>query len=538
MSVPALSHGSDANTASLFVTTISVQCPSNAILRVSNITLEIFNEIRFNKSDLALSDVKYTCVSCSDNTYSLSAGHFEHRTPSLVSQELLDRRSSQVRNVMVYSNPSLVLTDVKCFPCPFGRHCKGGIRATWNMWGMRVADQIIFYRCANEYCCDKAVCSSYDYCTTYRNGTLCGRCLRGFSEALFSTTCIVNSKCKDYWFLPLCFCHSFIYALFLLFQTNIKSLIFGATTGKNQGLFHMMKTKCTADKQSKRQPEQTTDAMPGTPPVDDATSVSSQMDSSRHVEGGIFLTILFYYFQDAALVIAASSLEELEAPTITTIKTILAGLFRFQLDVLHMAKHTCPIPNMTPILKVLLKFLFVPSVFLFLIAIKALAHYKVRQTNCHDKWKSLSAKASVALMLAILFSHQKLALSTFTLLNCVPVGKDSVLYLDGTVVCMQTWQVALIMYTTLCVVPFSLFIAIAPSYLLSNTLPTAAFFIGCFLPLPVLLYLFTITHLPKRKKSASQETNSKDAPNLIYLLLQGPYKETRIKIGSRNVNIC
>ena len=304
----------------------------------------------------------------------------------------------------------------------------------------------------------------------------------------------------------------------------------------------MLKTKCTADEQSNRQQEHTTDAMPRVPPVDDATSVSSQdaeaMDSSRHVEGGIFLTILFYYFQDAALVIATSSLEEPEAPTITTIKTILAGLFRFQLDVLHMAKHICPIPNMTPILKVLLKLLFVPSVFLFLIGINALAHYKSRQKNCHDKWKSLAAKASVALMLAILFSHQKLALSTFTLLYCVPVGNDSVLYLDGTVACMQTWQVALVMYTTLCVVPFSLYIAIAPSYLLSNSLTTPVFFIGCILPLPVLFYLFTITYLPKRKKSASQETNPKDAPNLVYLLLQGSYKETRIKIGSRKVNIC
>ena len=103
---------------------------------------------------------------------------------------------------------------------------------------------------------------------------------------------------------------------------------------------------------------------------------------------------------------------------------------------------------------------------------------------------------------------------------------------------MQTWQVALMMYTTLCVVPFSLYIAIAPSYLLSNTLPTSVFYIGCFLPLPVLFYLFTINNLLKRKMPASRETNSKDGPNLVYMLLQGPYKETRITIGSRGVDIC
>ena len=325
MSVPSLSHGSDANTASLFISDISVQCPPNAVLRASNITLEIFNKVRFNKSDLAFSDIKYTCVSCSDNTYSLSAGYFEHRTPSLVSLALYNYKNSHIHNAMVYSNPSLTLTEVKCLPCPFGGRCIGGIRATWNMWGMKVEDQIIFYRCPTGYCCDKAVCSSHYYCKKYRRGTLCGRCKQGFSEALFSTTCTVNSKCKDYWFLALCFCLSFIYALFLLFQTNIKSTIFGATTEKNQGLQDILKTKCTVGEQLKRQQEQTTDAMSSSPAAeDDATSVSSQdteaNDSSRHVEGGIFLTILFYYFQDAALVIAASSLEEPEPPTITTIK--------------------------------------------------------------------------------------------------------------------------------------------------------------------------------------------------------------------------
>ena len=152
MSVPALTHGSDANMESVFISNISVQCPTNAVLRPSNITLDIYDFIRFNKSDMALAVVKYTCESCSDNPYSLSAGYSEHKTPFLLSLALSDHKNLGVHNVMVYLNSSLTLTDVKCFPCPFGGRCEGGIRATWNMLKGLKLDQEASTFAGAEFC--------------------------------------------------------------------------------------------------------------------------------------------------------------------------------------------------------------------------------------------------------------------------------------------------------------------------------------------------------------------------------------------------
>ena len=185
------------------------------------------------------------------------AGYFEHIAPSGPVDDQHLEASTPIRySFVVNSDPHLALTDVHCFDCPFGGYCNDGIQTTRNKWGVRNATQVIFYRCPAGYCCGTAVCSPYDYCMTSRQGTLCGRCKHGYSEALFSTICIANHMCKDYWFLSLCFFLAFIYALFLLFQTNIKNLIFGPSTRESQSLVSILKARCLTRVQSKEKLQQ------------------------------------------------------------------------------------------------------------------------------------------------------------------------------------------------------------------------------------------------------------------------------------------
>ena len=53
MLVPAVSHGSDANSESLFISNISIQCPVNAMLLASNISLEIFKKVSIKLTSIS-----------------------------------------------------------------------------------------------------------------------------------------------------------------------------------------------------------------------------------------------------------------------------------------------------------------------------------------------------------------------------------------------------------------------------------------------------------------------------------------------------
>jgi len=63
-------------------------------------------------------------------------------------------------------------------------------------------------------------------------------------------------------------------------------------------------------------------------------------------------------------------------------------------------------------------------------------------------------KLSTGFVLALLFTYQKLATTSFTLLNCVPVGNRTVLFVQGTIECYQTWQMAVAIYAATCITPF------------------------------------------------------------------------------------
>ena len=73
--------------------------------------------------------------------------------------------------------------------------------------------------------------------------------------------------------------------------------------------------------------------------------------------------------------------------------------------------------------------------------------------------ETLKGKVSVAIMFTIFFSYQKLASSTFAVVYCVPLEEEKVFFLDGTVKCVQNWQVVTLFCIFLCIVPFGFYIS-------------------------------------------------------------------------------
>ena len=68
-----------------------------------------------------------------------------------------------------------------------------------------------------------------DSCASRREGRLCGRCRPGYSEAWFSTLCVPNENCGPLWLYALTTTLGVMYALFLMFQADVKKFIFSGS---------------------------------------------------------------------------------------------------------------------------------------------------------------------------------------------------------------------------------------------------------------------------------------------------------------------
>ncbi len=240
-------------------------------------------------------------------------------------------------------------------------------------------------------------------------------------------------------------------------------------------------------------------------------------------EGGVFLILLFYYFQDASLVKFQPVYQDPEPTWEKTLRQILGGIFKFRLDVLHLAKSICVFPGTLPFDKVLVKLLFSPFVLIIIVAIYNIAGH-LERTRVSKKWAKIKNNAALAIMLAMLFSYQKLASSMFSLVHCVPVFEDMVLKIDGNVKCFTLSQIVIFVYLFLCIIPFSFYICFAPNYLKKKSVSLPEFYLGCMFPFPVSLFWLVRAVCTKRKQP-TVDASRDESTAVVYNLLQGPYRE-------------
>ncbi len=230
------------------------------------------------------------------------------------------------------------------------------------------------------------------------------------------------------------------YAAFLLFQKNLKDFLFMAPLGKKSVTKHVREWKQKGPDEMNMAKDNKMDEVIGpvvTDDREDELNWEAPMTKEEEDEGGIFLILLFYYFQDAALVHTKTVYVVTNNTVFNNIKTIVGGIFKFRLDVLHLANTVCTVVGLLPTEKIIFKLLFVPMLLLMLVTVyvtSLIAEKRVRNTQV---WDFLARRAALGIMFAILFSYQKLASSMFQLIHCVQVGEDSVLFVDGEITCYQ-----------------------------------------------------------------------------------------------------
>ena len=523
------------------INSLSMKCPSG-------FNLWVFNSSSKPTSAQNLSTVfdtiYYSCDKCPDR-YNLVGG------------------SLNITSTGGPSPSSMSITvshdEGDCFPCPYGGNCSVQLVAKPNYWGAVDNNTVKFFTCPKGYCCSSLDCEQFDECSYHREGRLCGACQAGYTQALFSTRCIPIDQCKDSWIIMLSIVLGIAYTAFLMFQKDITNFLMSSPVslqdigdlcckcnphsekekGREESLasnsLESVSTVMTEGDQGISVITNGTNGVNGTHPAngshaDSSMTINSNGNSASTAtdnvntnppasNGGGLLILIFYYFQDAAL-IKVSTVYVSGTPIIDDLEVIVSEIFRFRFNFFSLiASEVCIFPVMDILVRDFLVAIIAPLLIFFSGVVYVFFKLVYKYTK-KEYWNDVALRAVAALMLGLLFSYQKLATTSFSFLHCVPVLGSSVLYIDGTVTCYEYWQWLTLAYVVVCIMPFFLHLAFAPSLLQRGWITFTEFILASLVPLPFLLTwaLRFNRCIKKAKKPKSKEAET------ICGILQGPYR--------------
>ncbi len=256
--------------------------------------------------------------------------------------------------------------------------------------------------------------------------------------------------------------------------------------------------------------------------------------------GAVLLIIILYYFQDAMLFSVNIPSDAPTSKHWASIRLFMLGLFRFQIEVAHFVDNVCLMVGMRPTQKILALAILVPYVLLLFCLIYACyAFYRmVTRRNIQAAEEDAGTPAitfisqlSTGFMLALLFTYQKLAQTAFTLLNCVPVANESVLFIQGDVNCYTDWQYGVLTYALVCIIPFSMVLMLAPGLMKEGRLSAPVFVCACLCPFPFVAKWIAwrlFRNCKKRHRHEETAVTPGEAETAIVRVLQGPYRDINV----------
>ena len=378
-----------------------------------------------------------------------------------------------------------IFGGIDCHDCPRAGVCRNGrLKSRPNFWGYKTTNSKVFFlNCPPGYCCQSNdECKTYNSCHGNRDGTLCGRCKQGTSELLFGTECQSNKDCESRYFWIAISVIVPLYCLFFLYYNAIMKFLATA-------FFAPSKT--------------------GSQNSSDSLTQSNSTETHPDCMFGGYLTIIFYYYQ--IIHIFNSSVPD-RGKAFKFIDHLLTPIFNFLVseNVFHIK---CPFKDLQPIHKVAilnsLGFLLLIFIGLLFIAWKVITAFKRSRLDSkplyidavvqndqndgtsvdfkdenHETGQSFKCRIASAFTQISLLMYSSSAQLCLTLLHCVPIKDQKVLFIDGTLKCYQIFQYFAFIYVTINIIPFCL-VPILGSYLLAfDSICLTEFFLGCLFPLP------------------------------------------------------
>ena len=454
-------------------------CPLGRAIEVTNYHYNYDN-------DQLVFSVTLSCKKCDYNFYSLQSG--------------------TARGLTVDDN-------FKCMSCPRGADCIAAIKSKMNFWGYHISSnppKLAFTICPFGYCkSPPANSGKYNECQGKRTGIMCGKCSRGYTEALWSTYCTPVKDCNDHWFWVLFFALVFSIAILLVFKPPFVRYFV-------KQIFWFKKLT----RSSSENDETNDDSFPIL--VDDEHNQENiQLSSAEKLKEdkrqfSQLIEIIFYFYQIAQLLLSSSSLTEFFH---TQFLTPVLGFFNFQPSFKKQG-FLCPFPGLTPELKLVFKIAPVLGTLAAILLIYAL-HFCI----CRMKGDLRPAITSYlhATIKAIFLSYVTLSTVSISLIRCVSVAGKARWFYNGNIICYEWWQYASMIFNAIFVVPFIFVLALVSFQLHHNKITNRQFLLAIICPLPfLLLWLFRLV-------CSSPTVNVEEDQNLKALkeMLLGPYKKPR-----------
>ena len=210
-----------------------------------------------------------------------------------------------------------------------------------------------------------------------------------------------------------------------------------------------------------------------------------------------FVQIFLYYVQDATLF--KIHIPDVNEPS----KNILVKILQFSPEILtvyYKLSDLCFTRNTTAIMKIFLSSLFGPCIILFLGTVYVMQKMVSRYSwKTSTKWETLRSKLMQAFLFTVLFSFQKIIKGAFSLIQCVDVDNNKVLYVEGDILCYTWWQRALKVYIYFSILPVFITLAICPFWVKKKEMSVEMLILACLLPIPVFFYLLVAAIVKARQ---------------------------------------
>lgn len=376
-----------------------------------------------------------------------------------------------------------ILPGFRCLPCPFGANCSDNIIAQPNFWGFKQQDNppiLKFTMCPLGYCRSPSRKTSshteYNDCQGNRSGELCGHCRDTFTETLYSSSCRSSDKCNDYWFWPLALAFVSLMASYFTFSPPAVSWIY------RQIVWYKVHESSNLEDNNKG-----------------------------------YSNIVFYFYQAANLLVITSSKEYVKIEIIE----VMVGLFNFQQKI-SASGFICPLSGLTAVTK---EFLHLSYVFatLLMICVFYIFHWVVQKSRRQEP--PCFGPYVGGILRTLLLGYATLASVLFSVLRCIPIGKESRLFLDANIICFQAWQYVLIAFDLSFIVPFVLVLCWGSSMLFNKKISVGNFLLAVCFPLPLLLYWIYVAFHRARDAASDVPSSNDTLRNCVERVLSGPFKK-------------
>eukprot|EP00112_Aurelia_sp_Birch-Aquarium-sp1_P015567 Seg3464.2 transcript_id=Seg3464.2/GoldUCD/mRNA.D3Y31 product="hypothetical protein" protein_id=Seg3464.2/GoldUCD/D3Y31 len=449
---------------------------------------------------------KVECNFCPDKTYTLEESY---------------------ATVTNFNDSHRGIHSAKCQPCPFGATCISMIRPKKNFWGYIYKKRAHLISCPPGHCCQtNEGCRSLESCNIMRRGVLCGECSKGYSQSVFSGTCIKDSQCNAWIFWGVLIAVCFGLLLTIAYLQDILAVLFRRLKLKAMMRCLPRRSNSTNSRvfiATDEFPEEQDPTSQVTPNLERTDSESSSLITSlprietqknkenTSTTSGLIKILFFYYQMNALLVIYKS---EYQLIILNQIKTVFNNLFTFNANSETLSKIGCPFSDMDNVRKRLIK-ACIPCIMLglagALLLIVAVCGKCIKSAVMSNYVASLRNRILVTILQIILLGYSSLTSNIFALLTCVSmVNGTKILFIQGNINCYETWQFILLSFVIVWSLPLTVALYMASKRVKEKVLTIKGFFCALLFPLPCVVYFIFKRAVRQDETSELIESQSLD----------------------------